>query len=275
MAAPDCTTSGIAGEGGSVARISCLTVTLGTPDRLPMLAAAIADYAAQTHGPRELVIVTDRADAQKQAALGAMIAGFGRDDIRIVGVEPALTLGALRNLAVRSARGAFVCQWDDDDRHHPRRLEMQHAALEQAGADAVILADVLLLRPADASLRWTNWAATPSGGHPGTLLCRRSAMPSYPEEGSTASLGEDLDALLRIDARGTVHRLSGVPHLYVYVAHDANSWPPAHHAMLSDTLSISTGLLRRRERALREGVAPLALPPGLRVEGSNGLAFLL
>jgi glycosyltransferase involved in cell wall biosynthesis len=255
-----------------MAQVSCLMVTRGDAARMPMVARAIADYAAQTHAERELVIVTDHS---VNGALAALIAQTGRDDIRLVATEETLTLGALRNLSIAAARGEFVCQWDDDDLHHPRRIESQLAALKEVKSDAVLLTDVLLLDTAASELRWTNWAATPGGVHPGTLLCRRAAALAYPEEGPAASLGEDLAALLALEERASVFRLAGAPHLYVYVAHGANSWPSAHHVMLSATLSISSGLLRRRERALREGLAPLAILPGTRVTGPNGLGFVL
>jgi hypothetical protein len=258
-----------------MAQVSCLMVTKGDAARMPMIAQAIADFAAQTHANRELVVVTDRGGDGRLAALKALIARTGGDDIRLVATEDTLTLGALRNLSMKAARGQFVCQWDDDDRYHPRRIEMQVAALEEAGSDAVLLADVLLFDAAASELRWINWAAAPGGAHPGTLLCRRSAAPAYPEAGSAALLGEDLAALLDMERRASVLRLAELPCLYVYVVHGANSWPSAHHTMLSDTLSISSGLLRRREQALREGLGPLAMPAGTRVIGRNGFAFLL
>ena len=255
--------------GGAIAQrravplISCLTVTLGTPPRLPMLARAIADYAAQTHAERELVIVTDAPCAAAVVRLAE-----GRADVRIVAVDPGPPLGALRNVAVAAARGELLCQWDDDDRHHPERLAAQLAAL--GGADACALQEVMLLDADPRELRCINWAQTPAGVHPGTLLVRREALPLYPE----APLGEDLTAWQALTAARPVVRLAGAAHLYAYVAHGSNSWPRAHHALLRDTLSLSRGLLLRREAALREGLAPFGWA-GIPVVGSNGPAFTL
>ncbi len=247
-------------------KVSCLMVTLGTPVRLPMIARAVAAFGAQTHGERELVIVVDqRADSRVEA-----IRAIAPADVRLI-VAQGLSLGALRNRSVVEADGDVVCQWDDDDLHHPGRIAAQLAAL--GAADAVVLQD-LLMRDAGGILRWTNWAATPAGGHPGTLMARRAAMPLYPEVGETAQRGEDLAVLEALDSAGEVVRLAGAPHLYVYVSHEANSMSAAHHAMLARTLSISSGLLIRREAALRAGLAPFSLG-GTMVEGSNGAAFTL
>jgi len=251
-----------------IVQVSCLTVTLGTAERLPMLARAIAAYAAQSLGDRELVIVADGTGD----AVAAVVASFGRDDIRIVRMKPGLTLGALRNRSVAAARGAILCQWDDDDLHHPDRLAAQLAAL--GTADAVVLQDVMLLDAAAREMRWANWTAAPGRGHPGTLLVRRAALPAYPETGPEARLGEDLAVLAELDAACRVERLAGAAQLYVYVSHGLNSWSVAHHAMLADTLAISRGLLLRREAALRAGLAPFGLA-GMRVMGGNGHAFTL
>jgi glycosyltransferase involved in cell wall biosynthesis len=248
--------------------VSCLTVTLGTAERLPMLARAIGAYATQSLDDRELVIVPDRPGDP----VAALVAGFGRDDIRIVSAEPGLPLGALRNRSAAAAQGAILCQWDDDDLHHPDRLAAQLAAL--GTADAVVLQDVMLLDAAAGEMRWTNWAGTPGRGHPGTLMARRDALPLYPETGPEARLGEDLAVLGALDAAGRVERLAGAAQFYVYVSHGLNSWSAAHHAMLAETLAISRGLLLRREAALREGLSPFGLA-GVRVMGSNGDAFTL
>ncbi len=243
-------------------------VTRGTAPRLPMLARAIAGFACQTHAARELVIVADAgADV---GAVERLAAAAGT--VRVVTAEPGVTLGALRNRSVASARGNVVCQWDDDDLHHPERIARQLAAMGAAGACA--LSEVMLLDSPARVLRWANWAATPAGGHPGTLMARRERMPAYPEAGPQASLGEDLAMWQALAAAGPVGRLGGMPHLYVYVSHGRNSWPAVHHAMLADRLALSRGLLRRREQAIRAGLAPFGLA-GMSVEGANGPAFTL
>ena len=253
-------------------RVSCLMVTL--PERHGRMVRALKAWDEQTHADRELIVVVDPGPPEAHAAAVAAISRFDDSRIRLVIPDTALTLGALRNLAVDHAAGDVFCVWDDDDLHHPQRLARQLAALTEADCEAAVLQDVMLYGEGPRILHWMNWAATPAGGHPGTLLCRRAAMPRYTESGPTARLGEDLDLLLRIKARHPVCQQAMAPHLCVYVTHGANSWPSDHHARLASSLAISKGLLQRREPALREGLEPFGLK-GVSVHGSNGYAFTI
>jgi len=253
-------------------RVSCLMVTL--PARWPRAIRAMEAWSRQTHADRELVVVIDSASTEARDAARAAADRIG-GHIRIVTSSEPRTLGALRNLAVAQASGEALCIWDDDDLHHPQRIARQLAALIEGGADATVLQDAMLHREAQDTLHWTNWAATPAGGLPGTLMCRAASMPAYPETGPTAQRGEDLDLLQRLRAAGRhILQQAMEPWLYVYVTHGANSSPVEHHAMLARDLSISKGLLLRREAALRKGLRPFAFE-GVDVEGSNGRAFSL
>ncbi|WP_156680299.1 glycosyltransferase [Sphingomonas profundi] len=252
--------------------VTCLTVTRATAERLPRLRASIAAFDRQSWPLRRLVIVVDGAAGGDAAAVRAMIAG--RADATLLLPPAGLPLGALRNLAWDAATGDHVCQWDDDDLHHPGRIAAQLVAL--GDADAVALAEVLHLFEDEASLYWTQWAATPVGAHPGTLLCRRTAAVRYPESGAASHIGEDTAVALVLRARGALATLAGAPHLYVYVAHGANVSAMAHHRMLAQTLGLSQGLMRRRERAIRAMLADTDLGPGpIVARGPNGAAFTL
>lgn len=253
-------------------RVSCLMIT--RPERHEMMADAVEAWTRQTHPERELIVVVDLGPSEVRAAAAATIERFRRNDIHVVTPAASHSLGALRNLAVARASGEVVCVWDDDDLHHPQRISRQLDAMTQAGCVATVLQEAMLYRPASRTLRGMNWAATPAGGLPGTLMCRRADMPRYPESGPESALGEDLDLLLRLRAEKPICLQTGEPHLYVYVTHAANSSGPEHHGRLAESLSISSGLLKRREAALREGLAPFAFQ-GVSVEGPNGPAFTL
>ncbi|MBU1378551.1 MAG: glycosyltransferase family 2 protein [Alphaproteobacteria bacterium] len=244
------------------------------PGRRRRMIRAIEAWTRQTHSDRELIVVIDQGAQADRDAAAAAVAQFGGQDIKVVLPPRALTLGALRNLAVAQASGAGVCVWDDDDLHHPLRVARQLAAMVQADAKATVLQDVMLFREAAGILHWTNWAATPAGGLPGTLLCRTAEMPAYAEDGPQAHRGEDLDLLLRLRADHDVLQQAAEPHLYVYVTHGENSSSADHHALLADRLAISKGLLKRREETLRDGLRPFGLD-GASVEGPNGCAFSL
>jgi glycosyltransferase involved in cell wall biosynthesis len=257
--------------------ISCLMVTLPVRDRFAGLKQSIAGYLAQTHGRRELVVVLDGATPEPTTdKIRAHLATLGRDDIRILEVAGTQTLGALRNFSKASALGEVVCQWDDDDLHHPERLQRQLAALVRSGAEAVCLQEVMQFFPAERSLYCTNWRATEAKAHPGTLMRWSRSEALYPETGERARLGEDLDVVLQLQRRGAYDVLAGAPHLYVYVSHGGNSWNDGHHRMLADTLGLSRGLLSRREASLRQGLAPFNFGLGaVTVQGANGPAFVL
>lgn len=254
--------------------VTCLMVTRATADRLPRLRASLRAFDAQTWERRRLVVVIDGAAGGDAAAARALVAG--RPDVAIIEPPAGASLGALRNAAWDAADGDYACQWDDDDLHHPTRIARQLDALIERGAEAIALADTLHLFEAERELFWTNWAATPIGAHPGTLLCRRDSPVRYPEHGPASRSGEDSAVALALIARGGLATLANAPHLYVYVAHGANVSAMAHHHMLARTLGISQGLLRRREAAVRAGLASIDLGNGpIVARGPNGAAFTL
>ena len=256
--------------------ISCLMVTLPVPDRAAGLHRAIADYRCQNYPRRELVLVLNGGEAPCQAAIAAHVAALADASIRLVAPPGLLPLGALRNAAVAAAQGEVLCQWDDDDRYHPDRLAQQQALLATSGAAAVLLAEVMQYFVAERSLFHTNWRATEAGGFPGSILWRRTAGLHYPEAGAEARLGEDSAVLRQLAEAGPPALLAEAPWLYVYTTHGGNSWPAAHHRMLSRELAVSRGMLARREARLRAGLAPFCFGPGaVAVQGYNGVAFEL
>jgi glycosyltransferase involved in cell wall biosynthesis len=240
--------------------ISCLTVT--QEGRLPSLALAVADFARQSEPNRELVIVHDGGSAFDEAVRGIACA-HPRSAVRIARLpaSPKLTLGALRNAAVAAARGDYVCQWDDDDRYHPQRLQAQMDALRTAESDASVLADQLHLFAETREMYWDDWqdSAYPLNFVPGTLLARRDAVARYPEE----PRGEDtgmVAAMLR--AGRTFARVRKQGYLYVYVFDGRNTFDQAHHAAISLFHRIDGIRLAQLEADLRRRIAEYDPPLG-------------
>ena len=251
-------------------------VTLPVPTRLEGLKRSLACYTGQTHARRELVLVLNGGDADAAAAVEAHVASFGRGDIRVLAPGGTLTLGALRNLSLGAARGEVVCQWDDDDLHHPERLRRQLAALAESGAEGVCPQEVMQFFPAERGLYCHNWRATEATAFPGALMAWTRAPIEYPETGEAARLGEDLEVVRQLRRRDGLGVLAGAPHLYVYVSHGGNSWNADHHRMLATSLGLSRGLLRRREAALRDGLSAFDFgPDAVTVQGANGPAFTI
>src|SRR5579871_4622917 len=241
--------------------ITCLMLT--TPQRFAYLRQSVADYCWQTYEPRELLIISNRGQPDDYAALDEYIASLGRSDIRHITVEGRPSLGPLRNISVAATQSDVLCQWDDDDRHHPDRIEQQFRALMESGRDAVILQRCMQYYLHTRTMYCLNWHATEPKGFPGTIMFRRTARMRYPEEEPLASFGEDTAVLAQLHAQDAVTALADSPHLYIYISHGGNTWPDAHHMMLSERLAISRGLLLRHEAELRRELAVFDLGPEL------------
>ena len=261
--------------------VSCLMVTLATPERFPLLKRSIAAYCRQTHGRKELVVVINGGTPSGRRTVLDYLQSLDRDDIRPVTVDEQRTVGDYRNISLEHAVGDVLCQWDDDDLYHPERIARQLAALVADDDDANLLRHVLKFFPQSRELYWTNWQATEGGGHAGSLMVKRSVplryLPiHYPPEGPSDRRGEDLAAVLFLKEHCRVGYLADMPYLFIYVSHGTNLWPDAFHRMLATELSISQGLLRRREAELRAQLKDIEFGPGdVLVKGSNGLAFTL
>ena len=238
--------------------ISCFTVT--QEGRLEVLARAVADFCAQTVREKELVILHDAGPAFHESVSRLAVK---RDDaqIRIARVPVGRTLGALRNAAIEETRGEYVCQWDDDDRYHPRRMELQLEALRAAKSDCSFLSDQLHLFADQREMYWDDWHDKPYPLNvvPGTLLARRDSLPRYPD----SRRGEDTDLIVAMLRQGwTVARLRELGYLYVYVFDGRNTFDRAHHASISHYHRFRGARLIRLEAALRARVAEYDPPLG-------------
>jgi hypothetical protein len=197
---------------GGQPMVSCLMVTR---DRAELAMRAVRCFLAQGWVNRELVIL----DGSSDDGLLRQIEALQDERIhchRIV--EEGETLGTLRNRAVSLARGDYVCQWDDDDLYDPARIELQMEVLLRTRAAACML------------LRWTIWwpdrqrlAVSRRRAWEGSLLCERAQMPLYPD----LRRGEDTPVAETLIANARVALLDS-PRLYVYVAHEGNTFSADH-----------------------------------------------
>jgi len=192
--------------------VSCLMVTRG---KLFPARFAIACFQNQTYENRELIVVVDDASCE----LIPYVTSLKDDRIRLVEVPAgAKTLGELRNISVASARGEYVCQWDDDDLYAPERIQTQLAALLSTQAAACVLR------------RWTLWwpgtnrlAISGVRLWEGSILALRRAMPLYP----AWRRGEDTEMMESLTQHGRVLSLEA-PDLYVYIHHGNNTFNQQH-----------------------------------------------
>lgn len=105
--------------------VTCIMPTAGRP---ALALHAIGQFLAQDYPNRELLVL----DAGR-TPIATVIPADPR--IRYRRVEEPMSLGALRNLACREARGDLIAHWDDDDWMAPWRLRYQVEELLAHGAD--------------------------------------------------------------------------------------------------------------------------------------------
>lgn len=202
--------------------VSCLMVTRG---RLFPSRFAVDCFRSQTWAERELVLICD--------APGTPIEAYCRElcdpRIRVVTpAQPAGSLGELRNLSLRSARGDWICQWDDDDLYHPQRLELGMLLLQAMQADAVFLSRWMLWSPAARKV-----GVSGAREWEGSMLARRAAVPSYPG----LARGEDTAVMHQMLGRGRVALLDA-PWLYTYVQTGVNTWTAQHFGAIWEAASL-------------------------------------
>jgi glycosyltransferase involved in cell wall biosynthesis len=105
--------------------ISALLLTGRCPERYPLARVAIDCFIKQTWPNKELVIINHGKTK------------LSNGDPRIVEIftekGPGVTLGDLRNMSIEAAMGEWCIQWDDDDWHHPTRMETQLKVAKKDG----------------------------------------------------------------------------------------------------------------------------------------------
>lgn len=210
--------------------ISCLTIT--QPGRLPELARAIRCFCSQTFTERELVIVHD-GDTDFHHAIRQLLENHGNTaQFQLHAAPSGLTLGELRNVSVQLARYPLVCQWDDDDLYHPRRLETQFGYLKIHGADFCFLTDQLHLFEDTNQLYWDDWNVEipPMNLIQGTLMGSKQLLGQYP----ALAKGEDTLVVRNLVRCGyKIAALGGMGWLYIYTYSGKNVWDREHHAAIS------------------------------------------
>ena len=236
--------------------ISCLLITRERPQ---LVIRAIADFARQDYPAKELIIVCDGKEhrdsinaAVSSLATHARVTAYERD---------RYSLGELRNRAIRIAEGNVLCQWDDDDYHHPSRLRQQYECMRSNGFLACFLSEHLQLMAASGTVYWCDWLRPRErpqwpAGLPGTIMCDRRLSISYPRAGILSERGEDAVVMSQLRRSCSIGYVAGTVPLYIYVTHGANTWSESHHRQIPQITGLSSSdLLSRRERcayALRE-----------------------
>lgn len=217
--------------------ISCLCVT---KNRIRLLERSVSLFKTQTYPNRELVIVYESDDAQTKT----YVEQINTPGIVLLEVpaEPELTLGRLRNMAVKECNGDYFCQWDDDDWYHPKRLDQQMRVIEESRMSASIMLHWLIF---DAN----SGQAYISCRRPweGSLLCKKSVLDTYDIQYKDVAIGEDTDVIKRLFEKHLIFPMI-FPILYIYIYHGKNAWNDEHWVKIFNS---STKLSRKSNRLIK------------------------
>lgn len=176
---------------------------------------------AQTWPALELVVVDDGEESY-ETLLQPLRQRMPVHYVRLA-QDPGRRLGALRNIALDHAEGAYCAQWDDDEWYHPQRIEMQMTLVRDQALQVVTL-EQYLQHIDDGPYAARPFRAVSPQGMPGAIVHARTKL-RYPN----LALSEDLafHELLRRRLRAGYLRREG-SHLLVRCYHGANSWDRAH-----------------------------------------------
>jgi len=108
-----------------------VSVVMPTFNRVEFLAPALESVLAQTFSDWELIIADDGSEATTRAYLQSLAAP---PRIRVIWLQHCGRPGAVRNAALREARGEFIAFLDSDDLWLPEKLELQIASLRRHAA---------------------------------------------------------------------------------------------------------------------------------------------
>ena len=149
-------------------------VTGKHPSRIRFAKVAARCFLEQTHSEKELIIIND----------SSFPVGCSHSQVREIMVPYSLdtTLGDLRNAGILHARGELVLQWDDDDWHDPRRMELQ-ASFWERGSVVLLKQQIRYSFPHN-----TAYLHKTPKGIVGTILHERNCKVRYP----SVRCGEDL-----------------------------------------------------------------------------------
>jgi glycosyltransferase involved in cell wall biosynthesis len=90
---------------------------------------AVASVCAQTVLPAELILVDDGSGDETHSVLIALQSRYGKDWIQLISLDHNVGAASARNCGWNVASGDYVAFLDADDAWHPRKIEVQLAAM--------------------------------------------------------------------------------------------------------------------------------------------------
>ena len=113
-------------------RLPRVSVVIPVFNAAETLEATLASVQAQSLPDWEALLVDDGSTDDSPAILARLAAADPR--LRCLSTEGQMGAGPARNAGIAAASGRFIAFLDADDQWHPRKLELQLAAMAAAGA---------------------------------------------------------------------------------------------------------------------------------------------
>lgn len=208
--------------------------------RYPLARVALECFKRQGYPNKELLIINHGEES--------LFCGDRR--VRELRLKKGVrdTVGDLRNLGLKHAAGDFIISWDDDDWHHPERIQIQMKA--RKGNAAVLLKNRIHYSFENGAACYNS---APMGAH-STILHPRAVKFRYPSlvRGSDSIFSQCFKKHMVID---------NDPALYFRFYHGLNLWN-ADHIMGKMAKADMTNRLQINQEHQRQLVDVLSLYRG-------------
>jgi glycosyltransferase involved in cell wall biosynthesis len=185
-----------------------VSVIIPTYNSATLVTAAVESALAQTVQPSEVIIIDDGSTDDTRQRLSTYRVRYLH--------QPNQGVAAARNLGLRQASGDLIAFLDADDVWHPRKLELQIAAIE-ADPELLLLGTSVFDWPAEqpASVNRAGvikpmpWRKLAVKNHlvTSSIIVRRTALTRTGDFDTALHGPEDHDLWLRLAEMGTVATL--------------------------------------------------------------------
>lgn len=192
---------------------------MATRNRPQFVSRALANFARQSYGPSELIVIDDGDEPVEHLCEA--------EAVRYIRLPRTLPQGTKLNLGIEQARGEYIIKWDDDDWYHPDFNGTMLKALQSAGSGEVVAACgcFLVFIAGEGFLRYSG-TGNAAGG---TLTFAKSLWRRVPFR----DMGQGQDRYFRMDTGNQILRVEE-PDLHVVIRHGGNTWIRNHNGRVTD-----------------------------------------
>lgn len=207
--------------------VSCVMLTY---NRFKPFKKAIQCFLDQTYQNTELVIINSGDVKYNDKVIEHILPLDGiSGKINHYSVDGELSIGELRNIGLRHAQGEYVIVFDDDDYHHPERIEKQIDVCLNSNIDGSLLRNFNAVYKNKLFGKKVHHC-TMLPGLEGTLLFRKGDV-SYPD----MDQGEDTGFLERLKDDGYKIAIIDEPYnIYDYNFYGKNTVSKSHFQEMID-----------------------------------------